>query len=217
MTKFVRAHREALRVSSELTLWFRRAREPQVLKVTVEGVLATLHKAQINPVLMGAHGLNVYRSETRATQDVDVLIIKKDVRKAVKVLEREYPYLVLADNSAVTRLFDPVTQKPVIDVMKPSSDGMRVVFRHSIRIGETHRIPDLEMAIVCKFWAMTSPNRRQAKQQVDLGDFIDIVETNRDALDLVKLKRIADVTNPRRGNEILRIVEDIDAGRRVRL
>src|SRR5262245_13677356 len=89
----VRAHLEALHTSSELTLWFRRQREPHVEKVTPEGVIAALHRAGVNPVLMGTHGLSGYRSEARATQDVDVLVTKKDVRKAVWVLEQEYPYL----------------------------------------------------------------------------------------------------------------------------
>ena len=212
----VTQHLQALRTSSELTQWFRRVREPAMEKVTPEGIIAALNRAGINPVLMGTHGLVGYRSEPRATQDVDLLVTKKDVRKAVAALEEEYPYLEILDSSAVTRMLDPVSQKVVIDVIKPVSQAMRLVFRHAVRIGKTHRIPELEMALACKYLAIISPNRREAKRLVDLGDFVDVVENMRSSLDLDKLKHLADLVQPRGGEAILRMVADIDAGRRVR-
>src|SRR5262249_39575747 len=157
---------------------------PHVEKVTVEAIIAALNRAGIVPVLMGTHALVVYRSESRATQDVDVLVTKKDVHKAVRVLQRKYPYLEVNDGSAVTRMLDPVSQKVVIDVIKPSSEAMKSVFRHTVKIGRTHRIPDLEMALACKFVAMMSPVRREAKRLVDLADFVDVVENKRDILDV---------------------------------
>ena len=217
MADLVREHLDALHVSSELTTWFRRVRQPQVEKVTPEGIIAALNREGINPVLMGTHGLLGYRSEARATQDVDLLVTKKDVSKAVRVLEREYPYLEVHDGSAVARMVDPVSQKVVIDVMKPTSTAMRLVFRHSLKIGLTHRIPELEMGLACKFVAMIAPNRREAKRMVDLGDFIDVVENNRIVLDLAKLQRLADLIHPQGGAAVLSIIEDIDAGRRIRL
>jgi hypothetical protein len=214
---FARAHLQALHTSSELTRWFRRAREPHVEKVTVEAIIAALNRVGINPVLMGTHALVVYRSESRATQDVDLLVTKKDVRKAVRTLERKYPYLEVNDGSAVTRMLDPVTQKVVIDILKPSSQAMKSVFRHTVKIGRTHRIPELEMALACKFVAMIAPSRREAKRLVDLSDFVDVVENNRAVLDLAKLKRLADMVHPGGGKVVLGMVDDIDAGRRIRL
>jgi hypothetical protein len=213
--ELVKEHLQALHISSELTLWFRRARQPQVEKVTPEGIIAALHREGINPVLMGTHGLVVYRSESRATQDVDLLVVKKDVRKAVRVLEREYPYLEIHDSAVVTRMVDPVSQKVVIDVIKPESRAMQMVFRHTLKIGDTHRIPELEMALACKFVSMMAPNRRDAKKMVDLGDFIDVVQNKRDVLDLEKLKRFAGPLFPKGGTAIMRLVEEIDSGRPV--
>jgi hypothetical protein len=63
----VRDHLEALRISTMVTEWFRKEREPNVLNVTAENVIAALNCAGIRPVLMGTHGLNGYRSEARAT------------------------------------------------------------------------------------------------------------------------------------------------------
>lgn len=213
----VQQHLQALHVGSEVTRWFRKEREPNVIDVTPENVIKALHRVGINCVLMGTHGINGYRSEARASQDVDVLVTKKDIPKAMRVLEEAFPYLQLYDSQVVTRFVDPVRQKVLIDLMKPASRALQVVFRHTLQIGKTHRIPVLEMAVLSKFLAMTSPNRREAKRMVDLGDFIDIVETNRAALDLAKLKRLGDQFNPRVGDKLLRLVEDVDAGRSIHL
>jgi hypothetical protein len=213
----VRDHLQALHISSEVTGWFRKEREPQVLHVTPERVLATLRRAGINCVLMGTHAINTYRDEARATQDVDVLVTKKDVRKAVRALEEKFPYLEVIELSAVTRFLNSVSQKVVIDVMKPTSRAMQVVFRHTISVGKSYRIPTLEMALVSKFIAMFAPNRKAHKRIIDLGDFMDVVANNRDVLDLGKLTKLADAAQPHGGQRIVQVIEEIDAGRQVQL
>lgn len=89
-------------------------------QVTPKGVIAALNRAKINPVLMGTPGLVGYRSEPRATQHADVLVTKKDVRKEVRVLEEEFPYLEVYDDSAVVRFVNLANGKVYIDVMKPT-------------------------------------------------------------------------------------------------
>ncbi len=179
----VRDHLEALHTSSELTRWFRKDREPEVLNVTPENVIAALNRAGIRPVLMGTYGIGGYRSEPRATQDVDVLVTRREVRKAVRVLEEEFPYLEIVENVVVARFRNAATQ----------------------------------MALVSKFVAIVSPTRRQAKKLIDLGDFVDVIEHNRANLDLEKLKRLANNIHRGAGARILRMVEDIDAGRMIQL
>ncbi len=213
----VRDHLQALHISSEVTGWFRKEREPQVLHVTPERVLATLRRAGVNCVLMGTHAVNTYRDEARATQDVDVLVTKKDIRKAVRALEEKFPYLEVIELSSVTRFLNSVSQKVVIDVMKPNSRAMQVVFRHTIPVGKSYRIPTLEMALVSKFIAMFAPNRKAHKRIIDLGDFMDVVANNRDVLDLEKLRKLADAVQPHGGERILQIIREIDAGRQVQL
>ncbi len=46
----VREHLLALEIGSEVTRWFRQEREPQVLHVTPENVIATLHKAKLRRI-----------------------------------------------------------------------------------------------------------------------------------------------------------------------
>jgi hypothetical protein len=210
---FVRLHRQALQIGSEVTRWFRKQQEPNVLKVTPENVLATLEQAAISCVLMGAHGINVYRDEPRASQDVDVLVTKREVRKAVRVLEETFPYLEIKENSVVACFINPVTQKGVIDVMKPTTQGIQMVFRNTVRVGDGYRIPDLEMAIVLKFMAILSPGRRVDKRVLDIADFTNMVLTNRHAMDMGKARRLAGRARTGGAARIDEMIADVDAGR----
>jgi len=213
----VRDHLDALRTSTKLTRWFRKQREPQVLDVTPENVIAALNRAGIRPVLMGTYGIGGYRSEARATEDVDVLVSKREVRKSIRVLEQEFAELKIEEHPAVARFRNAANQKIVLDVMKPISQVMQAVFRNSIKVGKTHRIPNLEMALVTKFMAMTGPRRAPDKRLVDAGDFTNIVLHNRAAIDLKKLKRLGDKVSPGEGVAILRLVAEIDAGRTIQI
>jgi hypothetical protein len=213
----VRDHVDALEVSDKGTRWFRKDREPEVFNVTAENVIAALNRAGIRPVLMGTYGIGGYRSEARATDDVDVLVTKREVRKAVRVLDAEFPYLEILENAVVVRFRNPATQKIVLDVIKPTTQAIRVVFRNTVEIGETHRIPNLEMALASKFVAMIAPTRRLDKKQIDAGDFTNIVLYNRDTIDLEKLKRLGDKVHPHGGAMMFRMIEDIDAGRVIQL
>ncbi len=167
----VRAHLQALEISSRLTTYFRRKHRPMATLVTPERVIEVLNEVGVKPVLMGAHGLGGWRDQARSTEDVDVLVRKKDIRKAIRALQAAYPELTITDFPVVTRFTDPATQQVVIDVMKPTQAVFRVVFRHTIQVGETHEIPNLEMALASKFAAMVSPTCDEKKLQ-DGADFV---------------------------------------------
>lgn len=186
-----------------------------MLAVSVEAVIGTIHRAGINCVLMGVHGINGYRDQARATDDVDVLVTKREVQKAIRVLERAFPYLEVRENSAVARFVNPATQKVVIDVMKPHAEKIRLVFRHTVAVGKTHRIPDLEMAIVCKFMAMRGLNRKLVKRLQDAADLMNMVVHNRQTLDLEKLYRLAQKAESNGRAKMQAIIERIDAGQMI--
>jgi hypothetical protein len=208
-----RRHEEWFRISSALTTTHRRMFQQQATMVTPEAVIKALNEADVGFVLMGTYGVAGWRSEPRATQDVDVLVRKKDHRQAVRAIRALYPHLTVQDLPVVTRFTDPATGLAVVDLMKPSQIVFSMAFRNSIVVGGSHRIPNLEMGLVSKFAAMTSPNRSQGKKLIDGGDFYDMVITNQNALDRAKLRRLADKVYPDGGKEILQMVEDILAGR----
>lgn len=213
----VQNHLAALAASSQLTQRYRRTYRPESAMVTPEEVVQALHQAGVRCVLMGTHGLGGYRSEPRATQDVDVLVRKKDLGKAVRALREAFPGLRTADFPVVTRFIDPATGKQVIDLLKPAEKVLRLVFRHTIAVGDSHAIPDLEMALAAKFAAMVSPHRAPEKKMTDAGDFMDVIKHNRKTIDLPKLRRLAEAVYPGGGAEIGNMVADIDAGRIIQL
>lgn len=214
---FVRNHLEALHTSSRLTSYFRRKHQPMAARVTPEKVIKTLHDAGVKCVLMGTHALNTYRDEARATQDVDILVSKQEFRKAIRALQAIYSKLTVQDTPVVTRFLDPATGKGVIDVMKPTQAVYQLVFRHTVAIGETHRVPNLEMALASKFAAMVSPNRAVGKKLIDAGDFVIVLQHNRGVLDIEKLKRLAEKVYRGGSAEIAKLIADIDAGRKIQI
>jgi hypothetical protein len=217
LKRLTRTHLDALHTSSRLTSYFREHHQPMATDVTPERVLEALHDAGVNCVLMGTHALNTYRDEPRATQDVDVLVRKRDMRKAIRALRLAFPGLTVSDTPVVTRFIDPETQKGVLDVMKPTQTVFQIVFRHTVKVAHTHSIPNLEMALASKFAAMVSPHRRADKKMLDAGDFINVVLNNRTDIDLEKLGRLADKVYPRKGKEVLEMIEAIDAGKPLKL
>jgi hypothetical protein len=215
MTARAARHLEALRTSSMLTEWYRRMHRPKAVKVTPENVIRALNEAGLRFVLIGTHGLGDWRDQPRATHDIDLLVAKKDIRKAVDELHEEFPSLEVADSPASARFIDPALGYEVIDVKKPMGAVFREVFRHSIPVGKSHRIPELELAIALKFAAMFSPDRRTEKKFLDAGDCLNVIAHNRSQIDLRKLERWGDMLNSGDGSEIIRLIDDFEAGRKI--
>ena len=71
------------------------------------------------------------------------------------------------------------------------------------------------MALISKFAAMVSPHRQPRKKLYDGGDFMEIVEIHVKEIDYKKLKRLADKVYQGGGAEIMNLIEDIKAGRRI--
>jgi hypothetical protein len=190
---------------------------PTSVMINPEDVIQVLNQAAVKFVLMGTHGIGGWRDEPRATQDVDVLVQRRHCRKAVTALRQAYPALTVNDQPADTRFTDPTTGKGVIDLVKPVEPVYQMAFKNTVAVGETHRIPDLEMALVLKFAALISPNRPDDKKYIDAGDFINVVRCNRDGIDREKLRRLGEAVSSGGGSEVVKFVEDVLAGRRLQL
>jgi hypothetical protein len=133
----------------------------------------------------------------------------------VKAIQKAFPTLELEEFPVVARFKDPALGRVVIDVMKPADAVYQAVFANSVAVGKTHRVPNLEMALVCKYAAMISPNRHPGKKLIDGGDFYFIVEANGARIRVEKLKTLGDLVYVGGGEEILKLVEDVSAGRRL--
>lgn len=208
-------HGEALRISSEITRTLRRMYRPEVSMISPSDVIPVLDEADVRFILMGNYGITGWRGEARATEDVDILVRKRDHRKAVRAIHEAFPRLQVTDFVVVTRFLDPATGIPLIGLMKPNQPLFKVAFRQTILVEEGYRIPNLEFALACKFAAMVSPNRALKKKYLDAADFLSVVEKNLSAIRVARLRHLGERVYPGGGEEILRLVEDAKAGRRL--
>src|SRR5436309_12454749 len=76
--------------------------------ITPAQVIAVLNRAKTSFVLVGAYGLAGWM-EARATQDVDVVVALRQVKKAVRLLVEAFPNLDAEDLDVVVRLRDRAT------------------------------------------------------------------------------------------------------------
>jgi DhnA family fructose-bisphosphate aldolase class Ia len=186
--------------------------------ISPQQVIAILNRARISFVLVGAYGLAGWM-EPRATQDVDVVVALKQVKKAVRLLTRAFPNLEAEEVEVVVRLRDPATGKVRIDVMKPTQQPYREIFKHTTRVaarGQEYRVPTLEMALTCKFGPMISLGRADAKKYQDAHDFIVMIKQN-PAIDLAKLEHLGELLYAGGGKEILELVRRVKAGEKLEL
>ena len=209
-------HGGALRISSEITRTLRGMYWPEVSVISPADVIAVLDEAGVRFILMGNYGIAGWRAEPRATEDVDILVRTRDHRKAVRAIHEAFPRLEVEDTAAVTRFLDPATGRPLIDLMKPTQPLFKVAFRHTVLVEEGYRIPNLEFALACKFAAMVSPNRPEKKKLLDAADFMSVVEGNVAAIRPVVLKALGERVYPGGGTELIQLMEDAKAGRRLR-
>jgi len=169
--------------------------------------------------LVGMYGLGGWIHESRATEDVDVIVAAKHVKKAVQALLKAFPDLEANDAAVVVHLRHRESQNVHIDIMKPNQQLFREAFKHTSLItskGQTYRIPNLEMALAMKFAPMVSLHRRDKDKHQDAHDFINMVESNPN-IDLKKLAELGDLVYPDGGKELVEMVRRVRAGEKLLL
>jgi hypothetical protein len=210
-------HLRALATSAALAGYYRDMYRQAATMVSPRKVIRLLNEAEVRFVLIGTHGLGGYRSQARATQDVDVLIARRGHAKAIRVLRSAFPKLVMQDSPIVTRFKDPATGEPRIDLMKPLQKVHQMVFRHTQQVGDSHRVPSLEMALISKFAAMTSPYRERLRKMQDAVDFADMVVHNKSEIDRAKLVRLAEQVYAGGSKEVNELIANIFSGRPIQV
>ncbi len=183
--------------------------------ISPEDVISALSEAGVRFILMGNYGITGWRLERRASEDVDVLVRTRDHRKAVDVIRKSFPDLQMKDFPVVTRFIEAATEIPLIDLMKPNQPLFKDAFRQTVLVEEGYLIPNLEFALASKFAAMVSPNRADEKKFLDAADFTSMVKKNQSAIHLRRLRRLGELVCLGGGTEIVELVENIKAGRRI--
>ena len=184
-----------------------------------EDVISILNSAKVNFVLVGLYGLAGWMDESRATQDVDLIVASRQHKKAISCLLARFPELEVNDLPVVTRLRDKETEKVLIDVMKPNQPLMKAVFENTKAIhrgGHPVKIPNLEMAIAMKFAPMISLNRQEEDKYQDAHDFILMIKAN-SRIDAKKLAELGDLVYEGGGVDLLEYVRRVRAGEKLLL
>lgn len=178
-------------------------------------VIRVLTKEKISFVLVGAYGLVGWTKTPRATQDVDVVVAARQVKKAVRGLQTAFPELEADDQQVVVRLKDRQTGNVVIDVMKPIQPPYTEIFKHTHTVEEKgieYRVPSVEMALGCKFAPLVSLHRPLEKKLQDGADFVLIAKQNLD-LDMEVLSEIGELVFPGGGKELVDKVHEAREGK----
>lgn len=187
--------------------------------IPVEDVIRVLNLLKLRYVLVGAHGISGWRQLPRATADVDVVVMARHHKKAVRAFLEAFTKLEEDDQEVVTRLRDLETKDVKIDVMKTNQPLYKAIFDNSTIVKVQHqewRIPTLEMALAMKFAAMKSLVRADFKKYGDAGDFIRMVQVNSE-IDLEKLSDLGELVYPGGGKELVAKVQQVRRGEKIQL
>lgn len=187
--------------------------------IPVQDIIKLLNDNKIRFVLAGAHGLAGWRDSARATEDIDLVVMAKHVKKAAKLLVAAYPHLVADDQEVVVRLRHPETNKVAIDLMKTNQPLYGAAFKHvktTMIEGQSCLVPTLEMALAMKFAPMISLTREDYKKYIDASDFMRMIQVN-PQIDLDMLAKLGDLVYPGGGKEIVEKVRQVRAGERLQL
>jgi hypothetical protein len=207
------------------TLWSNKVASSPVDLIQI---LRTLIQKKVPFVLTGAHAIGGWTGRPRATHDVDILVKggRNHVR-AVNVIKALYPQLEVRDFHGVTAFFIPGEKESVIDVTYPHRPDIAETLANPVwtedkATGLRYRIPALETALANKYGAMVTPNRDAGKRAIDVGDFTFMVkhsmDERRQPIDLQMLEALGEKVWPGGGGkEILRLVEQVKAGKLINL
>jgi hypothetical protein len=188
---------------------------------------ALIHK-KIAFVLTGAHGIGAWMGTPRNTQDVDILVrAGRSYDRAVKVITALYPHLQVRNFPGVSAFFLPGERSSVIDVIYPHRADLEDTLSNPTwienkRLGLRYRIPSLEEALANKYGAMLTPTRAVDKRMLDAVDFTRMVQQAADeGQQPINLQRLATlgehVWRSGGGREILRLVNQVRAGKAIRV
>ncbi|MCZ7644304.1 MAG: hypothetical protein M5U26_03325 [Planctomycetota bacterium] len=210
---------DGIRISSYLSKLPMIGRESRasVTRMAPDEIVPVLKAAQVEFVLVGAHGLAGWMEEPRATQDVDFLIRQRDKTKAAQALQAKFKGLEIEKHPDVWR-FAKDGKYLIVLILDRSPLHKRVVKEFvEAKVGrQTIRVPKLEAALAMKSAAMTGHYRNNRKKLQDAVDFMGLVERN-EKIDLELLTELGELVFAGGGRQAVGYVADVRAGRRLEI
>jgi hypothetical protein len=209
----VPAANKAMGVAEDLGLSERLSRM-QGQEIGPSNVIRVLQTAGVEHVLVGAHADSALAGDPRATMDVDGIAAQPE--RARDALAAAFPDLIVEEYPVVIRF--KRENREAIDVIRPSSAPIfRAALQHTRRVPMEDLqavIPTLEMALALKFAAMVSIGRQVKDRYQDAHDFIALVEHAPSTADET-LSQLGELAYAGGGRELLKLVADARAGRRL--
>ena len=178
-----------------------------------QDIVPVLERANVDYVLLGLYGIIGWMKEPRATEDVDVLVARRHLKRALEAVRKAFPDLKSHDTPVVVRFFEKDTG--VLDIMKPHHplfiEALKTATQRPLGSLKV-RVPTLEMALALKFFSMTGQGRREEDKYQDAHDFIHIVKSN-PSIDLANLEAWGELAYSGGGMDLVNMVEDARTGR----
>jgi hypothetical protein len=217
------SHADAVQECAYLSTQYRRmgSKMANVL-IDLDRILEALTAKKIPFVLTGAHGISSWTGRPRATQDIDILVKSgRNYARAVRIIRDLYPQLEDRRFAGLTAFFVPGEKQSVIEVIYPHRPDNAETLRTAVWVEERdqkYRIPSLEAALANKYGAMLTPTRDAGKRGQDGVDFYNMVkhslDEGRQPIDRATLEALGEMVWPGGGGkEILRLVEEVKAGK----
>jgi hypothetical protein len=181
-------------------------REGPELEETYRRVIDVLARVGAKWTVVGAHAVNLY-VEPRATVDIDLVVDARRMKPILQGLEDEFGALQTIDIGAAVRL-------PSLSVDLIRGDN-HPLFRAALDDAQELqgvRVPAVELLLVLKFLAATSPWRDVADRKQDTADLIRLYRAAGADLDRAAALRYASLVYPRAEIELEAILDRIDRG-----
>ena len=217
------SHAAAVRECAQLTTQYRRMGTSMAnVIIDLDQFIQALTAKKIPFVLTGAHGISGWTGRPRATHDIDILVKGgKNFARAVNAIRALYPQLEARRFAGVMGFFPPGEQHSVVDVTYPHRADNAATLRSAVWVEERnqkYRVPSLEAALANKYGAMLTPTRDTGKRGQDGVDFYNMVkhslDEGRPPIDFAVLEALGEMVWPGGGGqEILRLVEEVKAGK----
>ena len=181
-------------------------REGPHLEETYRRVIDVFTRVGARWSMVGAHAVNFF-VEPRATVDIDFVVEAREMKPLLRALEEEFGALETTELGAALR----VTNLS-IDLIRGDNHPL---FHAALDEAEEHegvRVPPVELLLVLKFLAATSPWRDVADRKQDVADLIRLYRAAGADFDRKVAMRHASRVYPRAEEELAAILDRIDRG-----
>jgi nucleotidyltransferase AbiEii toxin of type IV toxin-antitoxin system len=178
----------------------------------VHDLFDRLDREGVEWVLIGAQAINLYLLRPRATVDVDIVVRKKHLRKAIKVLQAACGAVEESEVHFKAEL-SPAPERLGVDLIKSTSHAL---FEEALdRKVQIEGIPaaSLEALLALKFLSIVSPWRSIPDKFQDSSDLTRAFLENRPRVDRALFIELASLASKNARAVAVKLLDAIENGK----